>query len=181
LALWGDGGREFSNYRLPPPVLLLASQSRLLANFRHFKATTNFAGQLIGNFHMTGHGFNPSGLRIRPQRMLATLAFENATASTQVAKERRPLHPTVTVDWIASEGAPRSPSSRRSSESGQWLRLGWTSIPQPCALGRWRRNLGAIGNEPIAIALDHGCEFVFHCVNPLVFGGELRPRMSLTA
>src|SRR5947207_14523910 len=87
----------------------------LFANIWHIETTTDFSRQVVGNFDVAGHGFYATVLRIGPKGMLTALALEDATELAQMSQQRRALHPTVTVDWMASAGAPRKPSSRRSS------------------------------------------------------------------
>jgi hypothetical protein len=93
----------------------LARRIRSFAKLGHRKAAANFSPKQIGYLGMAWHSFHLSGLGIAPQGMCATFALQVTAVQSEMAQERLTLHWMVTVSHSASAGAPRRPSSRRSS------------------------------------------------------------------
>ena len=50
------------------------------------QAFTDFTGKIIGDFTMTGNSFNAAALRIDPQRMRTTFAFQETAILSEMSQ-----------------------------------------------------------------------------------------------
>lgn len=76
----------------------------------------DFAGERLLDFGVAGDRFDNSGMRIDPERVRSSFAFEITARVAQAFFKVAPFHATATTDWMASAGSPRVMSATRSSK-----------------------------------------------------------------
>jgi len=79
------------------------------------KIPKNFPCKWLFDFGVSWDRFDDARLRIDPNGMGASLAFQEAAGSPQTAFEFCSLHPTEMVSRTTPDARPRRPSSSRSS------------------------------------------------------------------
>ena len=119
--------------------------------------------EFIGNLGVARDRLHLTSLRIRPEGVRTTFAFEMTAMVPKVAEHRRALHSSVTVSRSTSSGTPRRASSRRFLKNeldGLGEALARLLLRSALAISPW--DFRAVGDVPVPVAFEDGGKLVLH-------------------
>ena len=136
-------------------------QTLLSAGFRHRQGPANLPREVVCNFRMAGDRFNSTGGRGDPKGTRPAFSFQVAAVAPKVLQQAASFHLTITVSRSASGGS--SPQAVFTAVSQNQRNRFGEALPRfflGLALAVRAGNLRRIGDIPVAVALENGCELV---------------------